>query len=271
MIEKHSLSVKQGCKCIGLSRAAWYKEPQEDTGGDTEVIDAINKTIKRHGRWGFWKCFNFLKEKGYPWNHKRVYRVYCNLGLNQKRRAKRRVPNREKLALLVPQKPNQVWSADFMSDSLYARGRFRTFNVIDDFNRESLAIEVDTSITAKRLIRIFEVLRETRGLPDVLRVDNGPEFTSGEFAAWAEENGMFIQYIQPGKPNQNAFIERFNRTYREELLDLYIFENLTDVREKTYWWRIAYNEERPHDALGNMTPAQYLEKYAENSTFELST
>ncbi len=148
-----------------------------------------------------------------------------------KRRAKRRVPSRERKALLVPQKPNQVWSADFMSDALYARGRFRTFNVIDDFNRESLTIEVDTSITAKRLIRIFEILKITRGLPDVLRVDNGPEFTSGEFVAWAEDNGMFIQYIQPGKPNQNAYIERLNRTYREELLDLYIFESLSDVRE----------------------------------------
>jgi len=266
MVDEHSLSVHKSCKCIGLSRAAYYREPKEDTGRDAEVIEAINETIRRHARWGFWKCFNFMKEKGCPWNHKRVYRVYCQLGLNQKRRAKRRIPNRQKMALLVPQKPNQVWSADFMSDSLYARGRFRTFNVIDDFNRESLAIEVDTSLTAKRLIRIFEVLRETRGLPDVLRVDNGPEFTSGEFVAWAEENGMFIQYIQPGKPNQNAFIERFNRTYREELLNLYIFESLTDVREKTYWWRITYNEERPHDALGNMTPAQYLEKYAENST-----
>ncbi len=188
-----------------------------------------------------------------------------------KRRAKRRVPSRERKALLVPQKPNQVWSADFMSDALYARGRFRTSNVIDDFNRESLTIEVDTSITAKRLIRIFEILKITRGLPDVLRVDNGPEFTSGEFVAWAEDNGMFIQYIQPGKPNQNAYIERLNRTYREELLDLYIFESLSDVREKTYWWRIAYNEVRPHDALGNMTPAKYMENYAGNPTSKLST
>jgi putative transposase len=266
MVDEHRLSVQRSCFCIGLSRAAYYKTPKGDTGRDAEVIEAINNTIKRHGRWGFWKCFNSLKAKGSPWNHKRVYRVYCQLGLNQKRRAKRRMPSRERQALLVPQKPNQAWSADFMSDSLYARGRFRTFNVIDDFNRESLAIEVDTSLTAKRLIRIFAVLKEIRGLPDVLRVDNGPEFTSGEFAAWAEDNGMFIQYIQPGKPNQNAYIERFNRTYREELLDLYIFESLSDVREKTYWWRITYNEERPHDALGNMTPAQYLENYAENST-----
>lgn len=271
MVDEHSLSVQKSCKCIGLSRAAWYKVPQNNIVRDVEVIEAINELIERHARWGFWKCFNALKGKGHTWNHKRVYRVYCKLGLNQKRRAKRRIPKRERQPLLIPQKPNQVWSADFMSDSLYTRGRFRTFNVIDDFNRESLAIEVDTSLTAKRLIRIFEVLKETRGLSDVLRVDNGPEFTSGEFVSWAEYNGMIIQYIEPGKPNQNAYIERFNRTYREELLNLYIFESLSEVREKTYWWRIGYNEERPHDALGNMTPAKYLENYAKNSTSELST
>ncbi len=152
-----------------------------------------------------------------------------------------------------------------MSDALLFGSRFRTFNVIDDFNRESVVIEIDTSITARRLIRIFEVLRITRGLPDVLRVDNGPECTSAEFVAWAEEHGMIIQYIQPGEPNQNAYVERFNRTYREEVLSLYLFESLDEVREVTYWWRISYNEERPHDSLGFLTPA----KYAENSTLQL--
>jgi putative transposase len=154
-----------------------------------------------------------------------------------------------------------------MSDALLVGSRFRTFNVIDDFNRESVAIEVDTSITAKRLIRIFEILRLTRGLPDVLRVDNGPECTSAEFVAWADKHGMIIQYIQPGEPNQNAYIERFNRTYREEVLSLYLFESLDEVREVTYWWRISYNEERPHDSLGSLTPLQY----AETSTLQLST
>jgi putative transposase len=271
MMEAHGLSVQKSCTCIGISRAAYYKTPQTDTGRDAEVIEAINELIERHGRWGFWKCYKALRRKGHQWNHKRVYRVYCELKLNQKRRAKRRIPRRERQPLLVPQRPNQAWSADFMSDSLYSRGRFRTFNVIDDFNRESVVIEIDTSITAKRLIRIFEILKLTRGLPDVLRVDNGPEFTSAEFIAWAEDNGMMIQYIQPGQPNQNAYIERFNRTYREELLDLYIFKSLTEVREKTYWWRMAYNEERPHDALGDMTPVEYMENNAENSTFKLST
>ena len=148
-----------------------------------------------------------------------------------------------------------------MSDTLYAGNRFRTFNVIDDFNRECLAIEIDTSITGKRLIRVFERLRLERGLPDVLRVDNGPEFLCGEFVAWAEAAGIIIQYIQPGKPNQNAFIERFNRTYREEVLSLYLFRNMKEVREITYWWRNDYNELRPHDALEDMTPMEFMLRF----------
>ena len=158
-----------------------------------------------------------------------------------------------------------------MSDTLYAGKRFRTFNVIDDFNREVLQVEIDTSITGKRLIRVFERLRLDRGLPDVLRVDNGPEFLSGEFVTWAEANGMMIQYIQPGEPNQNAYIERFNRTYRNELLDLYLFRNLAEVREATYWWMIEHNEQRPHDSLEDLTPAEYMLKNAGNSTLQLST
>jgi putative transposase len=193
------------------------------------------------------------------------------LNLNQKRRAKKRLPKRVKKPLLVPQQPNQVWSADFMSDALYAGKRFRTFNVIDDFNREALKIEIDTSITSRRLIRVFEQLRLDRGLPDLLRVDNGPEFLSGEFVAWAESVGMMIHYIQPGEPNQNAYIERFNRTYRNELLDLYLFRNLAEVREATYWWMIEYNEERPHDSLGDLTPDEYISENAGDSTLQLST
>ena len=175
------------------------------------------------------------------------------------------------MPLFVPQKPNQVWSADFMSDTLYAGKRFRTFNVIDDFNREALQIEIDTSITGRRLIRVFERLGLERGLPDLLRVDNGPEFLSSEFIAWAESAGMMIHYIQPAEPNQNAYVERFNRTYRNELLDLYLFRNLAEVREATYWWMIGYNEKRPHDSLGDLTPAEYMSKNAKNSIFQLST
>lgn len=255
---------------MGLSRAAYYRTPQGHD-RDAEVIDGINKVIDKHPRWGFWKSFKSLRRKGYRWNHKRVYRVYCELRLNQKRRAKKRLPKRVKMPLFVPQQPNQVWSADFMSDTLYMGKRFRTFNVIDDFNREVLHVEIDTSLTAKRLIRVFERIRLDRGLPDVLRTDNGPEFLSGEFVAWAEAAGMMIHYIQPGEPNQNAYIERFNRTYRNELLDLYLFRNLAEVREATYWWMIEYNEQRPHDSLGDLTPVEYMSRNAGDSTYKLST
>jgi putative transposase len=195
-----------------------------------------------------------------------VYRVYCDLRLNQKRRAKKRLPQRIRQPLFVPQQPNQVWSADFMCDTLYAGKTFRTFNVIDDFNRECLAVEIDTSLTGRRLIRVFERLQLERGLPQILRVDNGPEFLSGEFVAWAETAGMMIQYIQPGEPNQNAYIERFNRTYREEVLSLYLFRSLHEVRETTYWWLNDYNDVRPHDSLGDLTPREYYERYTGNST-----
>lgn len=269
LVAEHQLSVRQSCRSVGLSRGAFYSPPQ-GRDGDAEVIDAINAMIDRHPRWGFWKTFKALRRSGHGWNHKRVYRVYCDLRLNQKRRAKKRLPQRVKQPLLVPLLPNQVWSADFMSDVLSTGKRIRTFNVMDDFNREVLHIEIDTSITGRRLIRVFERLRLERGLPDTLRVDNGPEFLSGEFVVWAESSGMMIQYIQPGEPNQNAYIERFNRTYRNELLDLYLFRNLAEVREATYWWMMEYNEQRPHDSLDDLTPAEYLSKNAGNSTYQLS-
>lgn len=271
LVVEHSLSVQKGCKCMGLSRSAYYKAIRRDPERDAEVVAAINAVIEKHARWGFWKCYKALRRTQHPWNHKRVYRVYCQMNLNQKRRAKRRLPKRIRQPLMVPQRPNHVWSADFMSDALYVGNRFRAFTVIDDFNREAVAIEIDTSLTARRLIRVFERLRRTRGLPDVLRVDNGPEFLSSELVAWAESAGMMIQYIQPGEPNQNAYIERFNRTYREEVLNLYLFDSLAEVRETTYWWMIDYNEQRPHDALGDLTPAEYMEQNAGDSTLKVST
>ena len=191
--------------------------------------------------------------------------------LHLRRPAKKRLPKRQRAELYVPALPDTVWSADFMSDALHTGKRFRTFNVTDDFNREVLHIEIDTSITSARLVRVFDQLRQEHGLPQVLRTDNGPEFLGETFTAWAKEAGMAIQYIQPGKPNQNAYIERFNRTYREEVLDQYLFTSLDDVRETTWWWMIEYNEDRPHDSLGDMTPLEARQQSAGNSIYELST
>jgi putative transposase len=234
------------------------------------VIDALNELLEEFPRSGIWKFSDTLKLRGAPWNHKRIYRVYCNLGLNLPRKTKKRVPERDPLPLVVPAQPNQVWSADFMSDSLYQGSRFRLFNLIDDYNREAIAMEVDTSLRSARLVRLFDRIKTERPLPDILRTDNGPEFLGEVFTDWCAEHGIFIDYIEPGKPNQNAFIERFNRSVRNEVLDLYLFRNLEQVREQVSQWKTKYNELRPHDSLGGLPPVTYAKLNAESSSYDLS-
>lgn len=195
---EHKRSVRHICRHVGSARAGFYRSPK-DRDGDTEVIETINTMIEGHPRWCFWKTSRALRRKGHGWNHKRVYRLYCNLTLIQKRRVKNRLPERFNQSLLVPSVPTQVWSSDLMSDMLYSGKRFRTVNMIDDFNREAIHIKVDTSITGRRLIPILMCLRLEWGLPHVLRVDNRPQFFSVEFIAWSESVGMMIQDIQPGE------------------------------------------------------------------------
>lgn len=232
----HGVSISRACRASGVARSAWYRPAVDTVARDAPVVDVINGYLEAHPRRGFWKCYKRLRNIGHGWKQKRVHRVYCGMGLNQSRRTRRRLPTREREALVVPDRPDQVWSADFMSDSLYRGPRSRTFNVIDDFNREAVAIEIDTSLTGSRLIRVFEQLRRERALSALLRVDNGPEFLGEAFTQWAQDNGMLIRFIQPGKPNQNAFIERFNRAYREEVLDAWLFHDLDEVREVTHQW-----------------------------------
>ena len=265
----HELPIARACNCVGLSRSAFYREPDHWTVRDADIIAALAALVEGHPSRGFWKCRKQLRRQGRTWNHKRIYRVYKGMKLNLRRAVKRRLPKRERVPLYVPRLPDSVWSADFMSDALICGRRFRLFNVVDDFNRELLQVEIDTSITSERLIRVFERLRKERGLPQVLRTDNGPEFLGEAFTQWAKAAGMAIQYIQPGKPNQNAYIERFNRTMRNELLDQHLFVRLDDVREAVYWWMLEYNEQRPHDSLGDMSPIEYAQA-TRNSSFELS-
>lgn len=255
MVIEHGISIRAACRAARTSVSGRYYQPKP--GSDHEVIAALNDIIERHPRWGFWKCYYRLRLDGHGWNHKRVHRIYCELRLNVPRRAKRRVPQRVREPLLVPSRPNQVWSMDFMSDCLYGGRVFRTLNIVDDYNREVVAIEIDTSLPSLRVVRVLEQLAAWRGLPQKVRVDNGPEFTGSTLTAWAEQRGVTIQYIQPGKPNQNAYIERFNRSYRDEVLNAYLFNTLDEVREMTHWWLIDYNEQRPHDSLNRLPPVDY--------------
>jgi len=210
--------------------------------------------------------FDTLRREGKPWNHKRLYRIYKLLRLNFRRKGKKRLPNRNPQPLVVPETMNQSWSMDFMSDSLMTGRRFRTFNILDDFNREALAIEIDLNMPAPRVIRVLDRVIAERGYPGKIRLDNGPEFISIALADWAEEHDVVLDFIEPGKPTQNSFIERFNRTYRTEVLDLYLFSTLSEVREITGKWIRKYNEDRPHQSLGKLTPVEYrLKSEPENS------
>jgi putative transposase len=170
------------------------------------------------------------------------------------RRTKRRLPTRLRQPLVAPTRLNETWALDFMHDALYDGRRFRTFNVIDEGNREALAIEIGTSIPSARVIRVLDDLIRVYGRPARVRLDNGPEFTAEAFVEWCTAQRIGIGYIQPGKPDQNAFIERFNRSYREEVLDAHLFDSLDGVREITDAWLEVYNNERPHDSLGRVPP-----------------
>jgi putative transposase len=253
---EENLSVRQACKLVNLPRSVFrYKKIPKD---DSVLMTALEELVKKHPTIGFWKCYYRLRRKGFDCNHKRLYRVYRLLKLNIRRKIKRRLPERVKQPLSVPEALNQSWSMDFMSDSLVDSRRFRLLNIIDDYNRESLWIEVDTSLPSLRVIRVLERLVEMRGKPKRIRVDNGPEFVSDRLQSWCEERNIELLFIQPGKPVQNAFIERNNGSLRRELLDAYHFFTLAEVRQMAEEWQQDYNCSRPHQALGFVPPLEYI-------------
>lgn len=216
-------------------------------------------------RWGFGLMFDWLRLHAYEWNHKRVYRVYRELELNLRIKPKKRLPARESVPLDEAQEPNDCWSLDFMSDSLTDGRSYRALNVIDDFNREGLAIEVDHSLPSERVVRVLDQVAEERGYPRKLRSDNGPEFIAGALASWAEANKVALIPIEPGKPTQNAYVERYNRTFRGEVLDVYAFSDLEEVRDESTRWLYDYNHDRPHLALDRMPPAAYRERHEKSA------
>jgi len=253
---EHGLTERRACAAVSLRRSVYRYRPRPNRDG--EIIKLLLELAHGRPEQGFGKLFKRMRRLGHGWNHKRVYRVYCGLKMNKRRKGKRRLPTRNPAPLAVSQAMNECWSADFMSDALWDGRRFRTFNVVDDFNREALAIVVDFSLTAERVVRELERIAAVRGYPLKLRTDNGPEFIALALADWAEQHGVTLEFIKPGKPMQNGFIERFNRSYREAVLDMFVFQTLNEVREQTETWLHEYNEERPHDSLGDMTPREYL-------------
>jgi putative transposase len=254
-MQQMGMSQRNACRALGLSRSVLRYHPKPSQ--DEPVIAVLQELAERYPERGFGKYFKVIRRRRLEWNHKRVHRVYCELKLNRRRVGKKRLPPRTPAPLAAPARINQSLSIDFMSDALWCGRRFRTFNVVDDCNREALAIEIDHNLPTARVIRVLERIAAWRGYPDKIRMDNGPEFIAGALADWAQMHGVALEFIKPGRPMQNGFVERFNRSYREGVLDMYVFKTLEEVRERTETWLADYNEEIPHDALGDLTPVEF--------------
>lgn len=263
MVGLKQISIEKACKVVNLPRSMWYYKSKKD---DSELEQKLMELSELLPHRGLDTYYGRLRNQGYCWGRMRVRRVYKKLNLQLRRKRKRRLPSRIKQPLTLPIRSNIIWSMDFMHDTLDNGRKFRVLNILDDFNREAISIEPRHSFSSERVVQSLSYIVQLRGKPASIRVDNGSEFIGKPFKNWCQDNQIEIRYIQPGRPMQNAYIERFNRHFREDILDAYIFDHITDVEELAEQWRNDYNNNHPHKSLMGMSPKQFskLKNYALN-------
>jgi putative transposase len=251
------MSERHACRLIGLARSTKrYRERVESR--DRELRARLRSAAEKRPRFGYRRLGALLRRDGVKVNHKRVYRLYREEGLALRRKRRKRLARGMGKPHPMPSRSNERWSMDFVSDALATGRKIRALAVVDDYTRECLAIEVDTSLGGRRVRRVLEEVIRRRGRkPEAITVDNGPEFRGRAVAAWSNERGVRLDFIEPGKPVQNAIIESFNGRFREECLNTNWFVSLADARRKTTAWREDYNECRPHSALGYLAPLEF--------------
>jgi putative transposase len=253
-VARRGVSIRLACEAFGISQTCYRYERLRNEENE-RIADWLLKLTDNHRHWGFELCFLYLRNvKGFGFNHKRVYRIYRELELNLRIKPRKRLVRQAS----VPVSVNAVWSMDFMHNQLKDGRSIRLLNVIDDFNREALGIEIDFSLPSARVVRALEQIIGWRGKPAAIRCDNGPEYLSEAITQWAMTHGIALNYIQPGKPQQNAYVERFNRTVRYEWLSQYYWDDLAHVQHFVTEWMWQYNHERPSMGLGGVTPKQRL-------------
>ena len=257
-VKEKGVTIRLACKAFHISETC-YRYQAKLCGDNALIADWLLRITHANRRWGFGLCYLYLRNvKGFPYNHKRIYRIHRELELNLRIKPRRRLKRDKPDPLDVPRQINTVWSIDFMHDALANGTSFRTFNVLDDYNREGLGIEVDLGLPAPRITRALDQIIEWRGKPKYIRSDNGTEMCSAEYQTWAKKRGIKLLFIQPGKPAQNAYVERFNRTVRHEWLDEHLFESISHAQQTATRWLWRYNNERPNMANGGITPIQKL-------------
>lgn len=261
---ERDFGVTRACGLVGISRSLYrYRSRRSDSAALRMRIEEI-AAIKR--RYGYRRVYVRLRREGWQVNRKRVYRIYRDAGLAVRRRKRKRIGPVERKPLPKPMAANVSWSMDFASDGLAGGRRFRCLNIVDDFTRECVAIEVDTSLTGNRVRTVLNRLAEMRGLPQSITVDNGPEFQSQVLDSWAYAANVQLSFIRPGKPNENAYIESFNGKFRDECLNEHWFLDMAQARRIIEAWRIEYNTERPHSSLGNLTPEEFADARAKTTS-----
>ncbi len=261
-VQEKGLSIRKACQVFSISETC-YRYQAKLSDDNAVIADWLLRLTMAHRRWGFGLCYLYLRNvQELKFNHKRVYRIYRELELNLRIKPRRRLKREHPDPLEVPKQINAVWSIDFMHDTLSNGQKFRTFNVLDDYNREGLGIEVDFGLPSERIIRCLDQIIEWRGKTKMIRCDNGSEMCSAVFQTWAEQRGIRVMFIQPGKPTQNAYVDRFNRTVRHEWLDDHLFDSIEYAQQTATEWLWLYNHERPHMGIGGITPIQKLAKAA---------
>jgi putative transposase len=258
--DTYQASTRRICGLIDLERSSFYY--QEHGPDDGPLREALRDLAHRYPRWGYQTLTELLREDGSTVNHKRVHRVYREAGLQVRRRKRLKAAPWRGEALESPRRLNQCWGMDFVSDQLEDGRRLRILVVLDLFSRACLALEVDTSLSAYRVIRVLERLIEQRGAPETILTDNGPEFTSRAMDRWAYAREFKQQFIEPGKPMQNGFVEGFNSTLRDQCLNQHWFADIQDARQRIEEWRQLYNTVKPHSALGRKPPAAFADAHA---------
>ncbi len=261
--ETAKISERHACGLVALNRASCRYRKRRSS--DAPLRARLRQLAAERRRFGYRRLHVLLRREGWAVNHKRVYRIYRQEGLTVRSKKRKRAAGVERIPLVAPTRPNQGWSMDFVSDALSSGRRFRVLNVVDDFTRESLATEVDTSLGGERVKRVLERLRQRGRQPEWIVSDNGPEFTGKVMDQWAFTRGVRQQFITPGKPVENAYVESFNGKMRDECLNENWFMDLSEAREKIEAWREDYNQVRPHSALGYQTPAEFAARGAKNA------
>jgi putative transposase len=253
--EERGFGVTRACGLLMISRSLYgYRSRRPVAEGLRERICELAGEKRRYG---YRRIHVLLRREGWSVNRKRTYRLYREAGLAVRRRKRKRIGLFERKPLPKPSAVNRSWSMDFVSDGLCDGRRLRCLAIVDDFSRECLVLEVDTSITGKRVVAVLERLADLRGLPLSITVDHGPEFEGQVLDAWAYQAGVRLSFIRPGKPVENAYIESFNGRFRDECLNEHWFLTMAHARRAIEAWRVEYNTERPHSSLGNLTPEEY--------------